>query len=104
MILIEEKVSRVVEESSSKIIKSLSLGNVENFQMIPHDYDGQRISELSRMRDSLYYFEARLRFSDNYGQENVNSVRPFIVKIYPKLKSSANKAGFNSFYINRRFD
>ena len=98
------KVSRVVEESSSKNIKSLSLGNVKNFQMIQHDYDGQRISELSRMRDSLYYFEARLSFSDNYGQENVNSVRPFIVKIYPKLKSSANKAGFNSFYINRRFD
>ena len=98
------KVSRVVGESSSKNIKSLSLDNVINFQMIPHDYDGQRISELSRMRDSLYYFEARLLFSDNYGQENANSVRPFIVKIYPKLKSSANKAGFNSFYINRRFD
>ena len=72
--------------------------------MVPYDYDGQRISELTRMRDSLYYFEARLLFSDNYGQEKANSIRPFVVKIYPKLKSSANKAGFNSFYINRRFD
>jgi len=98
------KVLRVVEEHSSKTLKTLGLDNVLNFQMVPYDYDGQRISELSRMRDSLYYFEARLLFSDHSGQERANSIRPFIVKIYPKLKSSANKAGFNSFYINRRFD
>ena len=98
------KVLRMVEEHSSGNRKGVSLDNVINFQMIPYDYDGQRISELARMRDSLYYFEARLLFSDHYGQEKANSIRPFVVKIYPKLKSSANKAGFNSFYINRRFD
>ena len=98
------KVLRIVEGDSSRTSKSIGLDNVVNFQMVPYDYDGQRISKLSRMSDSLYYFEARLLFSDSYGQERTNSIRPFIVKIYPKLKSSANKAGFNSFYINRRFD
>tara|TARA_B100000674_G_scaffold494887_2_gene520648 strand:+ start:1929 stop:2567 length:639 start_codon:yes stop_codon:yes gene_type:complete len=103
------KILRVAEETSSVSTgvtsrKGVGLDNVLNFQMVPYDYDGQRISELSRMRDSLYYFEARLLFSDHYGQEKANSIRPFVVKIYPKLKSSANKAGFNSFYINRRFD
>ncbi len=103
------KILRVAEELSSVSTgvtarKGVSLDNVLNFQMVPYDYDGQRVSELTRMRDSLYYFEARLLFSDHYGQEKANSIRPFVVKIYPKLKSSANKAGFNSFYINRRFD
>lgn len=98
------KVLRIVEGDSSGTRKGIGLENVINFQMVPYDYDGQRISKLSRMRDSLYYFEASLLFSDHYGQERANSIRPFIVKIYPKLKSSANKAGFNSFYINRRFD
>ncbi len=103
------KILRVAEELSSvsngvSARKGVGLDNVLNFQMIPYDYEGQRISQLSRMRDSLYYFEARLLFSDHYGQEKANSIRPFVVKIYPKLKSSANKAGFNSFYINRRFD
>ena len=98
------KVLRLVEEGASGTRKAIGLDNVINFQMVPYDYDGQRISKLSRMRDSLYYFEASLLFSDHYGQERANSIRPFIVKIYPKLKSSANKAGFNSFYINRRFD
>ena len=98
------KVLRIVEGDSSRTRKGIGLENVINFQMVPYDYDGQRISKLSRMRDSLYYFEASLLFSDHYGQERANSIRPFIVKIYPKLKSSANKAGFNSFYINRRFD
>lgn len=82
----------------------LSLDNVLNFQMIPFNYEGQRISDLSTMKDNLYYFMALLKFSDHKGQESPNSIRPFKVKIYPKLKSSANKAGFNSFYINRRFD
>ncbi len=98
------KVLRIAEGSSNTISRGIGLDNVVNFQMIPYDYDGQRISDLSRMRDSLYYFEARLLFGDHHGQENANSFRPFLVKIYPKLKSSANKAGFNSFYINRRFD
>lgn len=103
------KILRVAEELSSVSTgvtsrKGVGLDNVLNFQMVPYDYDGQRVSDLSRMRDSLYYFEARLLFSDHYGQEKANSIRPFVVKIYPKLKSSANKAGFNSFYINRRFD
>tara|TARA_Y100000589_G_scaffold301704_1_gene312755 strand:+ start:483 stop:1112 length:630 start_codon:yes stop_codon:yes gene_type:complete len=100
------KILRVVEEpsSGSNGRRGVNLDNVLNFQMIPYDYDGQRISKLASMRDNLYYFEARLLFSDHYGQEKANSIRPFLVKIYPKLKSSANKAGFNSFYINRRFD
>ena len=44
------KVLRMVEEHSSGNRKGVSLDNVINFQMIPYDYDGQRISELARMR------------------------------------------------------
>lgn len=101
------KIFRITNESTNGGTKpkhGLSLNNVLNFQMIPFDYDGQRISDLSTMRDNLYYFKALLLFSDHQGQETPDSIRPFEVKIYPKLKSSANKAGFNSFYINRRFD
>lgn len=103
------KVFRTVENAgvggaSGRIVKGLSLENVLDFQIMPFDYDGQRISDLSLLRDNLYFFKAQLLFSDHIGQETRDSIRPFEVAIYPKLKSSANKAGFNSFYINRRFD
>jgi|GEM_PF-1036374 len=81
---------------------TMVLENVVNFQLIPHNLSSERIRTVADL-PQLYFFESRILFSENRRVETANSLRPLILRIYPRLKSSMAKSGFARFQTQNRF-
>lgn len=81
---------------------TMVLENVVNFQLIPYNLSSERIRTTADL-PQLYFFESRILFSENRRVETANSLRPLILRIYPRLKSSMAKSGFARFQTQNRF-
>ncbi len=86
--------------------QSQRIDNIVNFQLMPYDFGKQRILNTNDL-GNLWYFDARILFSDTPLNSDtpgsVSAAQEFWLRIYPKLKSAQNKAGFNQFQLNQRF-
>jgi len=86
--------------------QSLKIDNIVNVQLMPYDFAKQRILNTSEL-GNLWYFDAKILFSDTLlnseAPGTVSAAQEFWLRIYPKLKSAQNKAGFNQFQLNQRF-
>jgi len=79
------------------------LDGIINFQLMPYNYSSERIRNLSEL-ENIFFFEARVVFSADPSKEHPSTFVPQILRIYPKLKASMNKEGYNRFNLNNRFD
>jgi len=91
------KLFREVEGQKTQVVE-----NIANFQLKPFNFERQRIRRVEELANT-YYFEARVIFSENRVVQNASSFHEMLFRIYPKLKSARNKAGFNEFHFNQRF-
>jgi type II secretory pathway pseudopilin PulG len=95
--LMARKLFREVEGQKTQVVE-----NIANFQLKPFNFERQRIRRVEELANT-YYFEARVIFSENRVVQNTTSFHEMLFRIYPKLKSALNKAGFNEFHFNQRF-
>lgn len=80
--------------------------NIAGLQLLPYDFAREMIRNSAELR-YLYYLEARIRFVQTDARELAPGVlegqHDLMLKVYPRLKSSQNKASFNRFRLNSRF-
>jgi prepilin-type N-terminal cleavage/methylation domain-containing protein len=94
----QRRLSRVVQGK-----QAMTMDNIVSFQLQAFDFASQRLFTIEDPRQ-LYFFVAILVFSEDKNYENPASFREIRLSIYPRLKSSWNKAGFNRFNLNPRFE